>query len=107
LISAVSRTAAGQSLLIIVQSVSSSGTTLLTISGPGNDCHKLDQTNVVIAPTLVTLDTASHSIACLPEPGPLVFRVTVDLGYLPAGHYAPVWSFDPPGCSLAIDIVCV
>jgi hypothetical protein len=92
-----SQPAAGQSQLTIAQSVSPSGTTLLTISGLRDTyCYTTDQTNVAVAPHAVTIDTVNHGVICFPLIPWQFFSITVDVGHLDPGHYTVVWSFDPP-----------
>lgn len=85
------------SQLTIVPSLSGTGTTLLTISGPGNACYQLDATSFTIASGVITLHTASHGAAtCFPEPPPSTITVVKDVGLLSPGPYTVNWIFDPP-----------
>jgi Repeat of unknown function (DUF5648) len=85
------------SALTIVPSLSSTGTTLLTISGLRDYfCYATDQTNVAVASHVITIDTENHHLFCFSLIPPQFFSITVDVGYLPAGHYVVAWSFDPP-----------
>jgi hypothetical protein len=78
----------------ISPSISSSGTTLLTLSGLGNACLEDDQTNAVVAPPNIAVNTHFHGVPCFAAPPPSFLIVRVDVGFLPVGHYNVTWNFD-------------
>ena len=84
----------GQQQLTISPSISSSGTTLLTLSGPGNACLQDDQTNAILAPPNIVVNTHFHGVPCFAAPPPSFLIIRVDVGFLPVGHYNVTWNFD-------------
>jgi hypothetical protein len=91
-----SPTAVAQSPLTLVQSVSPSGSILLTITGLELPCAIVGQTSTpTIALNVITITTTTiGGDICFPEPPPPTpIYITVDLGHLPPGHYFVTWLF--------------
>lgn len=77
-------------------STSSNGTTLVTLAGPGSTCYNLNNTSAVVFSGSIAVTSLVQFQACFPTSPPSSYSITVDLGFLPSGHYSVSWAFGPP-----------
>jgi hypothetical protein len=83
-------------------STTPTGTTRLTLSGIVYCNHRMGDTSATIAPPALFITTATESVICLrPIPSFDSYVVSVDVGFLPEGHWTAAWTFNPPTGSLA------
>jgi hypothetical protein len=77
----------------VTMSVSATGSTLLTLTVPGNACFLPSTTSYSRAGNQLTLASEFLPNGCFPTPpATLPFIFVVDVGHLPAGTYQATWS---------------
>jgi len=91
--------------LSITKSQSTSGTTLLNLSGTDSSvCVVFDATSSAITSNIISIHTLYHMNGCIGEAPRGVVNITTDVGLLAAEHYTVTWETDGQQARTEFDV---